>query len=175
MSSSLRYSISMLTIATTLLASSGSASAEVRLRSFVQNTTGACQPALPVFDGQIRKRPLAVQNEGTAAAFISCSFMGTDLAAAGILGVLLLSDNSNTAAVTLTCTLVTGASGGVTGQRFLPQTITMPASSRLNRFRWFAADFGLGNLDNVTSASCNLPVGTGLSLAVIYYSEDVGA
>ncbi len=33
-----------------------------------------CQPALPLDDAAVRKKPLAVQNEGIATAFITCSF-----------------------------------------------------------------------------------------------------
>ena len=40
-----------------------------------------CQPALPTFDGSIRKRPKAVQNEGTSIAFITCGFSGDNFAA----------------------------------------------------------------------------------------------
>ncbi len=41
--------------------------------SMAANATAFCQTALPVFDGNVRKRPLAVTNEGTSNAFISCS------------------------------------------------------------------------------------------------------
>lgn len=36
--------------------------------------TDICQAALPVYEGLIRKRPLAMTNEGTTTAFVTCSF-----------------------------------------------------------------------------------------------------
>lgn len=121
---------------------------------------------MPVFDGVIRKRPLAVQNEGSAPAFISCSFMG-NTSIPGITDVVLYANSNNASATSLTCMLVTGVSGGSDAPRYLAKTVTMPGNSRLNQFSWRFEEFGL--LDNLTSASCNLPVGTGLTLSEIHY------
>lgn len=38
------------------------------------NPAGICQGALPAFETAIRKRPLAVQNEGDSTTFVTCSF-----------------------------------------------------------------------------------------------------
>lgn len=156
-----------------LVMASGGAAAATLQRSFVQNATGACQSALPVFDGQIRKRPLAVQNEGTAPAFVSCSFMSTDRSDAGMTEVYVYADNNTASSVDLTCTLVTGVSG--LGPAFFPKTLTLPANSTINEFLWTAADNGGENFDNyTTNISCNLPVGTGLSITFVYFDEEVG-
>ncbi len=155
---------------------SGDASATTLSRSFVQNATGACQSALPVFDGQIRKRPLALQNEGTASAFVSCSFMGTDRGigdSKSVITLLLYADNNTASAVSLTCTLVDGVSG--LANVFIPKTITLPANSTLNLIQWTPSDKGGIKFSFTTNASCNLPVGTGLSIASVYFDEDVGA
>ncbi len=50
------------------------AQAVTQNRRFQANATSYCQAALPAFEGAIRKRPLAVQNEGTTNAFVTCSF-----------------------------------------------------------------------------------------------------
>ena len=155
---------------------SGDASAVTLNRSFVQNATGACQSALPVFDGQIRKRPLALQNEGTASAFVSCSFMGTDRGIGGprsVNAVYLSADNNTASDVSLTCTLVDGYSGG--SNTFIPKTITMLPNSKVNTFLWQPSDNGGLNYAYTVNVSCNLPVGTGLSVSFIYFDEDVGA
>jgi hypothetical protein len=153
------------------------AQAATQQRSFVQNATGACQSALPVFDGNIRKRPLAVQNEGTAAAFVSCSLMDTSGGVGGassVTSVFMYADNNTGAAVDLTCTLVDGYSGGT--NVFLPKTLTLPANSKAHPFLWTAAaDNGGANFNWTTNLTCQLPVGTGLSLSFVYYDEDVGA
>ena len=75
----------------------------------------ACQAALPVFDGQIRKRPLAIQNEGTSNAFITCALRGrfggtsatTGTSAFVTVGLINNTGSSRTA----TCTLVDGRNG----------------------------------------------------------------
>jgi hypothetical protein len=158
-----------------LIFASGTADAITSVRQFNQNATGVCQSALPVFDGQIRKRPLAVQNEGTASAFVSCAFMSPAAGGAGVDQIRLYADNNTGSPVDITCTLVSGVShNGV--PRYFPKTITMPANSGLNEFLWTAADNGGVNFNDIAlSASCNLPVGTGLSLSEIYYTVDVGA
>lgn len=160
-------------LAAGLAMTGGQAAASTLTRSFVQNATGFCQPALPAFEGQIRKRPLAIQNEGTAAAFVSCSFMGTDAAADGITEILLYADNRTAADIELTCTLVTGASG--VSPTYYPKTITLPALSTANGFRWSEEDNGGNPFSHFSNnVSCNLPVGTGLSISFIYYEEEVG-
>lgn len=152
------------------------AQAVTQSRSFVQNATGACQSALPVFDGNIRKRPLTVQNEGTAPAFVSCSLMSTDRGVGGVASaesVYLYADNNTASPVDVSCTLVDGASG-VTNV-YLPKTLNLPANSKTNLFLWQASDNGGNNFSYTVNLNCLLPVGTGLSIAFVYYDEDVGA
>jgi hypothetical protein len=170
------HTIAAVALATTLASAfaSGDALALTKPRSFVQNATGACQSALPVFDGQIRKRPLAVQNEGTSAAFVSCSFMDTDRSVNGVTDVYLYADNNTSSPVTVNCTLVTGISGDY--PQYFPKSILLPANSKLNGFVWSSTDNGGSNFSNkAINASCQLPVGTGLTSSFVYFDEDVGA
>ncbi len=153
------------------------AQAVTQSRSFVQNATGACQSALPVYAGNIRNRPLAVQNEGTDAAFVNCSFMGTDRgvgSSASISDVYLYADNNTGAAVNVTCTLIAGYSGNPSNV-VLPKTLSLPANSHANLFLWTTADNGGNNYQWAINTQCLLPVGTGLSITFMYYTEDVGA
>lgn len=153
------------------------AQAATQSRSFVQNATGACQSALPVYAGNIRNRPLAVQNEGTAAAYVNCSFMSTISGVGGATSIIALyvyADNNTGAAMNLTCTLIDGYSGGPSV--YLPKTITLPANSKINTFLWTATgDNGGSNFFETVNVQCLLPVGTGLSLSTMFYDEDVGA
>jgi hypothetical protein len=152
---------------------SGDAAAITRQRTNNQNATGACQSALPVFDGQIRKRPLAIQNVGTASAYVSCSFM-TPAHGTGVNSVNLIAENNTGTAVDVSCTLVVGVSK--LAPTYFPKTITLPANSGLNSFTWTAANNGGVPFDSYAiSASCSLPVGTGLSLSQLFYDADVGA
>jgi hypothetical protein len=157
-----------------LMFASGAVGAVTSARAFNQNATGFCQSALPVFDGQIRKRPLAIQNEGTASAFVSCSFMSPDHNV-GVKEILLYADNNTGSAVDISCTLVSGISH-FNVPTYHPQTITMPANSGLNLLAWTQADNGGVKFnDYALSVSCNLPVGTGLSFSSIFFDVDVGA
>ena len=165
-----------LALAACLASASGDATAVNRLRSIAQNATGSCQSALPVFDGQIRKRPLAVQNEGSASAFVTCSFAGTASgvgATRSISRLLVFADNNTDNAASLTCTLVDGLSGS--SPTYTPKTIALPLNSTLNSFSWTAEDDNGGdNFFYTVNISCNLPVGTGLTLTYLEYAEDVG-
>lgn len=78
---------SVLAAATAGVAST--ASAATALREKVSNATGVCQAALPAFDGLVRKRPLAVQNESTGHAFVTCS-LTTDTIVSGGSGTEVL-------------------------------------------------------------------------------------
>ena len=65
-----------------------------------------CQAALPVFDGNIRKRPRAIANEGTAIAFITCDFEASPTALRKVLSVIVRFHNASAAAQSVSCTLV---------------------------------------------------------------------
>jgi hypothetical protein len=145
------------------VAASASFDARALERVPVVNAAGACQSALPAFDGNIRKRPTGVSNEGTAPAFVSCSVYG-DLnvevvAPSGGLGILL--SNNTGAAASISCTLVNGfriIQSPVTTS--IPKIFTVPANQ--------TAEVAITTEDNggepfntpIFSLSCNLPVGT---------------
>jgi hypothetical protein len=155
-----------------LIFASNAAVAATSPRAFNQNATGFCQPALPVFDGQIHKRPLALQNEGAASAFVSCAFMSPAYGL-GVKEILLYADNNTSSDVVMSCTLVTGISKfGV--PTYIPRSILISAHNG-DTFDWTIVDNGGVNFNNYAlSASCNLPPGTGLSFSQIFYDVDIG-
>src|SRR5690554_342572 len=61
-------------LAVALLAAGALAPQPAAALRVVAQATAICQGALPAFETQIRKRPLALQNEGEANAFVTCSF-----------------------------------------------------------------------------------------------------
>jgi hypothetical protein len=146
--------------------------ADTTQRFFYANATSFCQTALPVFDGNVRKRPLAVQNEGTGDAFVTCSFTGqvVELDSAGLYAV-----NNGSSDATLSCTAVTGLNDSL--NEYVTKTITITASD-VGGMIWAGADFagapdtipGLG-LFNV---SCKLPPGVGIGSAYVRFQEDIG-
>lgn len=151
----------------------GDAQAVTASRILSANATSYCQTSLPVFDGQIRKRPLAVQNEGTSNAFVTCSFTRHWNSNAAT-GIQMFAQNNTSAAQSLTCTMVTGFSTGA--NQFVPKTVSLPAGGAQVSMSWLPADFSGGIFpDTQYSLSCNLLPGEGLNDSYVDFVEDVGA
>jgi hypothetical protein len=142
-------------------------------RSFVQNATGACQAALPYYEDAIRKRPLAIQNEGDAGAFVNCSLVGTERSTGGLKEAQVVVTNMSDAPLEVACTLI----GEVTeaSMTFLPKTVTVPANQSGSAYvlRWDATDIG-GTLLKTANLSCNVPGGAGLGETSVQFDEYVG-
>lgn len=142
-------------------------------RSFVQNATGACQAALPYYEGAIRKRPLVIQNEGAAGAFVNCSLVGTERSTGGLQEAQVVVTNLSAAPLEVSCTLI----GEVTeaSMAFLPKTVTVPANQSGSAYvlRWDTTDIG-GTLLKSANLSCNVPVGAGLGETSVQFYEYVG-
>lgn len=134
------------------MAAPGNALAEITR----QNATGMCQGALPAFDTQIRKRPLAVRNEGTQGAFVSCSLAGT----AGEVhsSVEIVFTNSSAATAQINCTVVSGRTLGPAPQ-YYTHTVSAPAGLVSGFVHYFDTAVDPANMINV---SCQLPPGTSL-------------
>lgn len=122
--------------------------------------SGACQAALPAFEGQVRKRPLALQNEGTAPAFVSCSPHQFLSLYDATYGVRLEIVNIGSAAASVTCTAV---NVNAEAPEYIPKTVEVAAGSNA------AMDFS-ESVDGFSfgSFSCNLPVGTGIGFIAPY-------
>lgn len=143
----------LLTVAAGTVAS-GDAFAEITR----QNATGMCQGALPAFDTQIRKRPLAVRNEGTAPAFVSCSLAGTQGEVHE--SVEIVFTNSGATDAVVNCTVVSGRATFSTPPQYYPQPeLALPASGSDSVVYEFDNAVDPANLVN---ASCMLPPGVSL-------------
>lgn len=138
----------------------------------VSHPTNYCQSALPVFDGNIRKRPQAVQNEGTGGAFVTCSYPsgeGRTSGGSATTRVWQYFINNSDAPVTINCTGVAGHPGDEADQ-FIPKSLILNPDE-LDEISWLAEDFEgapavfpeQGNF----SISCNLPPGAGLAQAYV--------
>jgi hypothetical protein len=121
------------------------------------NATGACKSALPVFDGNIRSRPLGVRNEGTASAFVSCSLPAEHDSEVSVIGLYI--SNTSGASATVNCTLVNGRN--TFSPTYTPQSVVFPG----NGSQWATFDPGEtpqgGDLVNF---SCSLPPGTEINM-----------
>jgi len=143
---------------------SQAAIAAVVQQSQIMLSADNCQAALPAFDGNIRKRPLAMQNDGTTPAFVTCGFkgLGIDPHSAGndLIGVALTTQGSQS--VSVTCTLVNGFSEPV----YLTQTRTVhPGVANLL--------FWTGNGLDLAAMSCSLPPQTGILYTMRNYEETI--
>lgn len=117
---------------------------------------GACQSALPAYDGLVRARPRALQNEGGATAFVSCAQPADGAQRLRTITVGL--DNTNATAVVVTCTLVVGASAPL----YYTQSIQLAARSHYVLLN-FQRPAGTDAFRSSSHAfSCQLPPGTGL-------------
>lgn len=140
-------------------------------RVTISQPTNYCQTALPVFDGNVRKRPVSVQNEGTSNAFVTCSWGievidGTD--STGISAVEVYFHSTNAGSVT--CTGVAGWNG-IQVQSVKTLTLT-GGGQTVAPMRWTAADFPDGELGTgLFSASCNLQSGQGIDDSYVVYDD----
>jgi len=126
-----------------------------------QNASGVCKSALPVFDGNIRSRPLALANEGTANAFVSCSMLDNWLDDVQLVSVNVRNNGAST--VSASCTYI---SGMATDAEFFPKTRTL-AAGQSTSFVWSPMiDHNNQPFDAQVNFSCSLPPGVEISLLV---------
>lgn len=148
--------------------SSTDAAARDVLHSTVTQPTGICQSALPVFDGQLRKRPVAVQNEGNAGAFVTCSWTMQLYAH----DLWLYASSVDGTSSFITCTLVAGRGSDLV---YLTKTYFLAASGVPTRLRWQGSelnpDFAI--IGSYVSVSCSLAPGVALNDSEIFWYEYV--
>ena len=119
---------------------------------------GACKSALPVYDGNIRSRPLAVQNEGTALAFVTCTQQNDTAVRAPDATVAIV--NTTDAAAVVNCTMVSDSFPPA----YVAKSVTVAAGQRSGIV--FAPDGG-GDLFYRFAFSCGLPPGTGIAAVAV--------
>lgn len=129
------------------------------------NATANCQGALPNFEGSIRKRPLAVQNEGTATSFVTCSFSSEhdadDRRQVTFFGAYMI--NRSSAARNVTCTGVAGFDGNDENV-YVSKTISLPPNGSAQGEMLFSpADNGGLGYYPLVSMSCSIPPGVGIN------------
>lgn len=142
---------------------------------FSSGPANYCRPALPAFEGLIRTRPLAVQNEGSTNAFVTCAMASLR----GLLNDDIIDNadyeinisNIGGQPITVSCTAVAGRAGNPAGQEFDTKTNTIqPGDEEL--FEWTNADFGGSAIPLLVSYSCRLPPGGSINDMYVRVSED---
>lgn len=164
-----------LCIASAVLVAAASTPADAATisRSIINLSTKACQAALPAFDGLIRKRPLAIQNEGTSTAFITCAFDG-------VFGggtpyntfVAVVVRNNGADAATVTCTLV-DAKTSLNNPIFITKSLVLAGGAVGQDIAFSTADNGgVGYI--YPALSCSIPAGVGISATAQVFVEEIG-
>ncbi|MEP6634865.1 MAG: hypothetical protein ABJA62_11735 [Luteimonas sp.] len=168
----MQASVALLT-ALTLLGVARPAEAVDILRQEVRMAVRDCQGALPSFEGAIRKRPLAVQNEGAQIAFVTCGMEGNNTGVANTSNIFVILRNTGASTQTVGCTLIDGGLD-VNTPAFFPKSVAVPVGPDATFISWNTNDNG-GNKFLYPAISCALPPGVGISATERTYTEDIGS
>ena len=152
----------------------GQAQAATILRNNLIQAVASCQGNLPNSEGSLRKRPLAVANEGTTSAFVTCGFQDINNNPSGTQSVTVYFINNSAADVTVNCTLVNGIlNAALFDITYLPKSIVVTAGN-VNAVGWSAGADNEGTNFVAPSLSCALPGKTDLSLINHVFPEEIG-
>jgi hypothetical protein len=153
------------------------ADAATVLAKMQQNGAGACQGALPAFAGSLRARPLALQNEGSASAFATCSpaYNDYESSAEGASAFNVRLVNNGPVAVEVSCTLVDGDISPSAEPVYLPDTVNVaPGATAV--ISWTQLDYPAPQPDSILrpNVSCALPAGVGIAYVNYYFQRQIG-
>jgi hypothetical protein len=139
----------------------------------VAQATAICQGALPAFETHLRKRPLAVQNEGDTNAFVTCSFNnpGNNTGGSRISSVTVYLQNVSSTR-TVSCTAVnTGAGASTADALYATRTVQVPRDGNgSTALQFLPGDFPGGAFlfpGDSLSVSCNLLPGIAITSTVL--------
>jgi hypothetical protein len=157
------------------------ANAALSPRQIATHPTNICQSALPAYDVNVRKRPLAVQNEGSSPVFVTCSYPSGEGRSETRMDVVTrvrqyLVNNNPLCLLFVQCTGVTGSAFSDENQ-YVTKGVLVPSQGS-NYMIWRPDDFagspstfpGFG----LFSISCQLPPGAGLGEAYIDSDTEIG-
>ncbi|MEP6632727.1 MAG: hypothetical protein ABJA62_00815 [Luteimonas sp.] len=149
-----------------------SANAVKLVRTASASAANACIPAFPAYEGVIRKRPLAVQNEFDQIGYVTCAFESPKQLQA----VSMTLRNQTTTEAKVSCTGVSGPADSP--NVYLVKDTVVPAMGYVY-LDWNAEEFG-SPPDGVMpggyfGTSCLLLPGTGIGRTSVIYAEEVGS
>lgn len=157
-----------LAMALSVASATAPATAGDALTSRLFPSVDSCQPALPAFDGAFRKRPLAMQNESAAAAFLTCGTGSIRSLETRTTIVQLLLINLGASAVAVSCTLVDGV-GGLVTPIYVTKLVAVPGGGGATPITWSAAADNNDVRFMMPVVSCNLPGSVGVSVVAIEF------
>lgn len=158
-----------LPVATLALLAAASPSHALRVTA---QAAAVCQGALPAFETRIRKRPLAVQNEGTAAAFVTCALnnTGNSGGTSRISQATIYLINNNTGSRTLSCTGVSASASTDPDALYATKSVQVAGNSDGTALTFTAEDFpgeSFALTGDSFSVSCSIDPGTGIGGTVL--------
>lgn len=143
--------------------------AEVAMR-LAATAANTCQPALPAFEGQIRKRPLSVQNEGSSPAFLTCAMAAASTATRSGLYANSIDGQPHTISCTIVLGFITGA------PLYVTKSVDVPASG--GQVSMQVVPFDVSRVVDLNtqfvSYSCQLPPGSGINDMWVTWLQGVG-
>ena len=159
------------------IACSATFTAPVRAATFMREETAmsaeTCQAALPAFDSNIRKRPLALMNEGSRSSFVTCAFAGVNDFIPFTLGIEIYLTNSDVTHHTITCTLVDGRTG-FSNPLYVPRALSVAPGGGLQKISWIRGDSAETQVAGFVypAVSCVLAPKTGIRFSTRFYNEE---
>jgi hypothetical protein len=162
-----------LLVAVLLALAPGAAQALTKIRQFQANAASLCQPALPAYEVNVRKRPLALQNEGGSDVFVTCAFTSQY---GDLIRVSIAYRSLNDAAATVSCTGITGTAHPNEANHYVTRSSAIPVVDGVLQWSGNDYDTGDGTIPGSAyfSVSCKLPPGVGITSTFIQFAEDVG-
>ncbi|MEO6251592.1 MAG: hypothetical protein ABIO59_13075 [Luteimonas sp.] len=166
---------------------SGAANATVEDTQDQANAVANCQGALPSFEGQLRKRPLGVINEGTSDAYVTCAFNTLRDQNDSTLGNTIVNFyggffiNGNSTDKTVNCTGVVGYENGTPDSTliYVTKSVTVKANRAAPdpQFGYIFFDPSDSNLApgtyyQLVQMSCQLPAGVGINDTYVGFRMD---
>lgn len=127
------------------------------------NAVDVCQGALPNFEGALRKRPLAIANEGASPSFVSCSLRTPLSAQENVTGLIVLFTNRAAAAQAFSCTLVEGVAAPFGSPVFQPKATVLPAGA-FGALGWDQHGDNGGDVYEIPNLNCALPPGVEINV-----------
>ena len=132
------------------------------------NAVDVCQGSLPSSNGTLRKRPLAINNEGTQPTFISCSIRAPlgqiEGGGTNVTQIIVLLTNRASTAQPVSCTLVDGVAAPFPTfpAIYLPKTVDIQPGA-FGVINWFDFETEAGRY-RLPNLSCALPPQTEINI-----------
>ena len=132
------------------------------------NAVDVCQGARSSFDDDLRKRPLAINNEGTQPSFVSCSIRAPlgqiNGGGTNVTQIIVLLTNRASTAQSVSCTLVDGVAAPFPSfpALYLPKTVDLQPGS-FGVINWFDFETEAGRY-RLPNLSCALPPETEVNI-----------